>query len=86
MPRNSNWIFSGNFTNLINDIQELRSTSIIAVPQVLTRIVNGMKEKIEKLPYIKEKLFRFVLNYKTKTMKERKKEFSFRIIDSSFSK
>ena len=55
---------------LIDDIKVLQPTIMTAVPRILNRVVDGMKDKIEKLSPFTQKILRMAMKEKVKCMKE----------------
>lgn len=64
--------FTGNVRTLMDDMKELRPTFICGVPRVFTRVVAGMKDKIDKLPFLKKLLINTVLKQKISCFNEEK--------------
>ncbi|KAI5647131.1 hypothetical protein M9H77_33136 [Catharanthus roseus] len=53
---------------LIDDIRELRPTTLCAVPRVLDRIYSGLVEKISSAGFVKHALFNLAYSYKLRNM------------------
>lgn len=53
---------------LVDDIRELRPTTLCAVPRVLDRIYSGLVEKISTAGFVKHTLFTLAYSYKLRNM------------------
>ncbi|OII72903.1 acyl-synthetase [Cryptosporidium ubiquitum] len=62
-------IFSGSVTRLMSDSQELRPTILVCVPQVLTRIIQTVNEKISHSNFLVRTVFRKALTQKESIIK-----------------
>lgn len=60
----------GDMTKLVDDIQTLRPTILVAVPRILNKIYDGIQKKIAESGFIKRTLFNFAVNQKLKNLKE----------------
>ena len=57
---------------LLDDIQAMQPTIMIAVPRILNKVADGMKEKIKKLPGFLQTVLKYVMERKSRCAKENK--------------
>lgn len=60
----------GPVSMLMDDIQALQPTIMTAVPRILNRVADAMKQQIEKLPGIVQKVLKIAMAEKVRCMKE----------------
>ncbi|KAH0792240.1 AMP-binding enzyme family protein [Histomonas meleagridis] len=54
---------------LLDDIQAMQPTIIVSVPRILNRIAEGMKAKIDKLPFVLKKILYLTIPWKAGFLK-----------------
>ncbi|KAK6590737.1 acyl- synthetase [Cryptosporidium xiaoi] len=62
-------IFSGNVSRVMSDSQELKPTILICVPQVLSRIIHSIEEKMSDSNIILKTVFNKALSHKEHNLK-----------------